>query len=118
MTEFGEHAIATLKGIDASQIPADATFVLEQRITSEDGTVETYHVVVADNTVDVQLGSASSPDIVMTQDADTAAALRAGETHAQGAFLAGRLSIDGDMNRLLEVGPLLSQLLSSGNSNA
>jgi hypothetical protein len=37
--------------------------------------------------------------------------LRLGEIHAQRAFLTGRLSIDGDIDKLLNHGALLSSLL-------
>lgn len=118
MSKFSQIAIDGLSNVDPSQIPADASFTIEQRITAGDEMADQYHVVIDAGSIDVHTGPATHPDVVMTQDVDTAEALRVGRLHAQGAFLTGRLSIDGDVNGLLEFGPVLSQLLSHRETNA
>ncbi len=111
MNQFGEHATEALAGVDASQIPSDLSLVLEQQVTNGDTIVDQYHVVIADGAVRIESGAADNPDVVLKQDSETAEALRNGTLHSQRAFLTGRLSIDGDINALLEHGPLLAQLL-------
>lgn len=113
MDQFGSHAASALANLDTSNIDPDLHVVLEQQVTSGNDIVEHYHVVVVDGSVSVEPGAADSPDVVLRQSAETAEALRDGSLHAQAAFLTGRLSIDGDINRLLEHGPLLAQLLSA-----
>jgi len=112
MNQFGSHAAAALAELDAAAIPDDVRMVLEQRITSDGETVDQYHVRIADGVVQVEDGPATDPDVILRQDAGTAEALQDGRLHAQQAFLTGRLSIEGDIDRLLEHGPLLAQLLA------
>lgn len=109
--DFGGHASAAMANIDASEISTDVEFVLEQQVTENGEIVDQYHVVIANGAVNVVPGPAPSPDVVLKQDAATARSLRDGTLHAQNAFLTGRLSIDGDINSLLEHGPLIAQLL-------
>lgn len=110
---FYTRAVSTIGSIDHVSIPADVTFTLEQQITDGDQLVGHYHLRIADGAVDVVPGAAPHADVTLRQDTTTARALQDGTIHAQGAFLTGRLSIDGDINTLLENGPLLSQLLKS-----
>lgn len=111
MHDFGTHATTALANITSSDIPDDVHLVLEQIVHDNDEVVDQYHVVVANGDVQVVAGPAEHADVVLRQDAATARALRDGTLHAQSAFLTGRLSIDGDINKLLENGPLLAALL-------
>ncbi len=110
---FYAHAAATIDRIDPALVPDDVSFTLEQQITDGDQLVGHYHFTIADGTVAVIHGAAQAADVTLRQDATTARSLQDGTIHAQGAFLTGRLSIDGDINTLLENGPLLSRLLDS-----
>lgn len=116
MDQFGTHAASALANLDTSNIDPDVHVVLEQQVLSGDEIIDHYHVVVANGSVSVEPGPADNADVILRQSADTAQALRDGSLHAQAAFLTGRLSIDGDVNRLLEHGPLLAQLLSSSGA--
>lgn len=111
MNEFGNHASSALSGIDRAAVSNEVDFVLEQQVTDNDEIVDRYHVVIRGGDVEVVAGPAQNPSVVLKQDVATARALRDGTLHAQNAFLTGRLSIDGDINGLLDHGPLLTQLL-------
>ena len=111
LDSYGQHTADAISKLDTSAVPKDVSLTLEQVITSGKDVVGHYHLVLKDGTAGVHPGAATKPDITIRQDAQTAQALRDGELHAQGAFLTGRLAIEGDMDKLLEYGPLLSELL-------
>lgn len=90
---------------------ADIDLVIEQRIVDANTIVSNYHVCIANGEVDVIDGPAEAPDVTISQDLVTAQALQRGNVHAQTAFLTGRLSIDGDIHKLLDHGDLLTDLL-------
>lgn len=111
MAEFAEHTAETIEGLDSGAIPADADFTIEQQVTDDEGVVDHFHVKLVDGSAVVIDGPAAAPDLTIRQDVETARQLRDGEIHAQRAFLTGRLEIDGDIDRLLKHGPLLTTLL-------
>jgi hypothetical protein len=111
MAEFAAHTSETIEGLDADAVPSDADFVIEQQVTSDDHLVDHFHVKLVHGTAVVIDGPAVDPDLTIRQDVETARALRAGEIHAQRAFLTGQLEIDGDIDKLLDHGPLLTTLL-------
>jgi len=118
MSTFRQHAIDGLRTVDTSHLASGSRFVIEQRITAGDELIDHYHVVIENGSIDVTRGPSESPNVIMTQDAQTAEALRDGTLHAQAAFLTGRMSIDGDINGLLEFGPVLAGLLASRPADA
>lgn len=113
--EFGAHTAALIADVDSESIPDDVSFVLEQQVTRDDQLVGNYHLAIGGGNVRVVPGPAINPDVTLRQDEATARALQDGTLHAQGAFLTGRLSIDGDINALLEHGELLTKLLNTAN---
>jgi putative sterol carrier protein len=75
--------------------------VVQQVVTGgPDGDVA-YHVIVDDGRTTVRAGRADDPTITFTQDRDTARAVSRGELSAQGAFMAGRIRIRGDLPALV-----------------
>lgn len=84
--------------------------VIEQHVELADD-VEIYHLVIRNGSVEVLDGVAPHADVVIEQDAETAEALRSGTTHAQTAFLTGRLSISGDVDKLVEARDALVALV-------
>ena len=90
---------------DSSPNLRDATtgmhLVVQQVVTGgPDGDVA-YHVVVDDGNTSVRAGRADDPTITFTQDRDTARAVSRGELSAQGAFMAGRIRVRGDLPALV-----------------
>lgn len=116
MAEYAAHTADILARLGPSAVPADADLTIEQQVTDDDEVVDHYHVRITNGSARVVEGPAPSPDITITQDADTARALRSGEIHAQRAFLTGKLSINGDIDKLLANGPLLTSLLRDPNA--
>lgn len=116
MNEFATHAANTLSTLATDAVPPDVHLTIEQRIVDGDRMIDQFHVRFANGTVEVTPGPAAEPDLTIQQDVETARALRAGEIHAQRAFLTGRLSIDGDIDSLLTHGELLADLLRGGDA--
>ena len=75
--------------------------VVQQVVTGgPDGDVA-YHVIVDDGRTSVRAGRADDPTITFTQDRATARAVSRGELSAQGAFMAGRIRVRGDLPALV-----------------
>lgn len=109
---YAQHTSDALSQRDLSAVPTDVALTIEQVISDHGDIVGHYHLKIADGAARVFPGTPDEPDVTIRQDAETAQALRDGTLHAQGAFLTGRLSVDGDINKLLEHSGLLSELLS------
>jgi len=112
-THFVEHTRQRLAAIDEAALPEDLSLVIEQRITDGAVTKECFHVSLDSGVMTVTDGPATNADIVISQDEETARGIRAGNTHAQTAFLTGRLTIDGDVDALLQNAAVLQQLLGA-----
>lgn len=111
MTDFAKHTGEAIAALDETAFADDVELTIEQQINDGDELVEQFHVRLHAGTATVVTGAAPAPDITIRQDLETARALRLGEIHAQRAFLTGRLSIDGDIDKLLTHGALLASLL-------
>lgn len=110
-SRLSEHVAATLGKLNADVVPNDIDVVIEQRVLDSGGVVNTYFVVLRDGTATIADGD-QLPDITISQDRETAHAIRAGHTNAQTAYLTGRLTIDGDVDKLLAVGPALQSIVA------
>lgn len=110
---FSDSASAALDSIEPTSIPESLSVVLEQQVLDAGDVVERFHVIVDGGEITVVEGQANEPDLVIRQDRETAESIRSGTGHAQTAFLTGRLTIDGDIDKLLEIGPALADLLSA-----
>ena len=116
MADYASHTAKMLAELGPEAVPSDVQLTIEQRVTSGDAIIEQFHVRLADGTATVVEGPALSADVIIRQDESTARALRSGEIHAQRAFLTGQLFIDGDIDKLLAHGDLLSTLLRGGDA--
>ena len=86
---------------------------LEERFSAFQLVRKTDDAATAEALEDLGASDDVDADIVISQDVETAAALRAGTTHAQTAYLTGRLTIDGDVDKLLHYGPALQAIVSA-----
>lgn len=92
-------AATDLSGREAASRPAPCVVVQHLVTGTPDGDVA-YHVCVDAAGVRVQAGSSPDPTVVFTEDYDTAAAIGRGELSAQGALIAGRIRVRGDLSKL------------------
>jgi hypothetical protein len=69
---------------------------------AEDGRELRYHVAVDDGHVTFRPGAAGTPTVTFRENRATATAIARGELPAQAAFLAGDISIGGDLGALVE----------------
>lgn len=111
--------LAALDDAARSRVPAaddplaSVRFTIEQRVV--DG--PTWRFVVRDGSVAVETGSQGEADVRLTSDRATAAAIASGQRPALDAFIAGDLTLGGDVGALLEhraaletVGDLFAQV--------
>lgn len=110
MDDFSAHAAKATGRLRDDPRLAEVGFTIEQRIVDDAGNTSIYHVVIADGKVAVNEGPAQAPDLRIEQDDATALLLRSGELSTQTAFLTGRLTIEGDIQLLLEHGSVLAEL--------
>jgi putative sterol carrier protein len=81
---------------------ADVALTVQQIVTGgPDGDVA-WHVVVDRGTVAVRPGTTDDADVTFRQDHDTAIAVAGGRLSAQGAFMLGKLTVTGDVGKLIE----------------
>lgn len=74
---------------------------LRQTVRHPDGTATTYTVTVQDGQVQLQPGGVDNPDVTLTTDYETAAAVAQGRLSAHAALLAGRVRVSGDSGCLV-----------------
>lgn len=80
-----------------------AYITLEHIATGVPGRGDVHHWRrFADGTVNVELGEASDADAKLTTSYDDAVAINTGELDLQAAFSAGKLTVDGDVTKLLQ----------------
>ena len=82
---------------------------IQNVISTSDGT-KRYWFRIADGAVDLQSGDAPQADATIEQDEATAAGLARGEINPVGAFMGGKLRIDGSMMLLMQLQGALSEL--------
>ena len=110
-TRFAEETAAALSMIDASALE-QIELTIEQRIVEGTDVLHRYAVVIANGQAKVVEEDVEA-DIVISQDLATAEALQSGSRHAQTSYLTGKLTIDGDVDKLLEHGPALQAVVEA-----
>jgi putative sterol carrier protein len=81
---------------------ADVALTVQQVVTGgPDGDVS-WHVAVDHGAVTVRPGITEDADVTFRQDHDTALAVAGGELSAQAAFMIGKLTVTGDVGKLIE----------------
>lgn len=85
---------------------ANSQGVYQFNLTGEDAA--NYYVAVSDKGVDVVAGSADNAGVTITMLAEDFKALAAGSLNPMSAFMAGKLSVTGDMSMALKLQTLIS----------
>lgn len=94
---------------DFRQAAGDSRATIQNVINTSDGQ-KRYWIRIDDGTVDLGAGDAEQPDATIEQEYETAAALARSELNAVGAFMTGKLRINGSMMLLMQLQGALSEL--------
>lgn len=101
--EWSQEAIEAL---NASEDVRNATkgvqLTIQQIVTRTGDGQGGYWVRLDEGKVEGGLGETAAPDVTITQDYETAAAIARGELNAQAAFMQGKLKVTGNMGKLLQ----------------
>jgi putative sterol carrier protein len=82
---------------------------IQNVIETTDG-VKRYWIKIEDGSVDLGAGDAPQPDATIEQSYETAAALARSELNPVGAFMSGKLRINGSMMLLMQLQGALGEL--------
>ena len=99
MTAFAERA--------STVVVDEAVRIVVQQELVDDGA---WYIVVGDGRASVSGGRHPDPDVVLSQDRATAAAIAGGALSAQQAFIDGRLRVRGGLDRLVMASSALAVL--------
>lgn len=89
---------------------AEAGFVIQQLVSDGPHGDVAYHLRIDHGAVSIHPGTAPEPTVTLSQDYETAAAVARGELSAQGAFMAGRVRVRGDLLRLVGLQGTVTEL--------
>ena len=95
MSEMIDTAVAALQGKMDGAFDGTAKFVIEGE-----------GAIMIDGS-DVRAGDEEA-DVTLTADADTFKEILAGELNPTSAFMTGKLSVDGDMGKAMQLGSVLA----------
>ena len=80
----------------------DVALTVQQVVTGGPDGDLTWTVVIDHGDVAVRAGTIDDADVTFRQDRDTALAVASGEVSAQAAFMIGKLTVTGDVGKLIE----------------
>jgi putative sterol carrier protein len=115
------HRYLTHEWLEAAQLAAesdtalaaatkDVHLTVQHVVTGGPGGDATFHVAIDDGRVHVVSGTVADATVTFIQDWDTASAISRGELSAQGAFMAGRVRVRGDLPKLIEYGNVFGEV--------
>ena len=110
-----EWADAVTEALNSSdefkQAAADQQVKLQQIVTdSPDGGAGKYYFSLEDGKAEVAIGEIAEPEATMTQDYETAVAISRREVNPQNAFMQGKLKIQGNMMKLMQLQGVLNAM--------
>jgi len=109
--EWFEHAQRALSDKSEQVRATDRPdLVVQQHVTAGPSGDVAYHVDMHNGEVGIAPGVAADPTVTFIQDWDTASAIGRGDLSAQGAFMAGRIRVRGDLPKLVECGDVFGDL--------
>jgi putative sterol carrier protein len=111
------HPLLTVRNLDMSSAAetisnlkskfnpdAAAGLDLTYQFDIEDG--ENYHVIVKDQTCEVNAGDAQEPDCTLIMNTETLKGIVSGETDGMQAFMAGKVRAEGNMMLAMKLSEL------------
>ena len=108
-----EWAKAVTEAVNASdsfkQQAAGKNVKLQYVVTTPDGETQ-YYTELKDGQADVGIGTIDDPEATLSADYDTSAALFRNELNATAAYMSGKLKIQGDLMRLMQLQGLVNTI--------
>jgi putative sterol carrier protein len=91
------------------QAAGSHTAKIQNVVSTPDGETK-YYFQLQDGKAEVSLGEIDGPEATITQDYETAAALMRNELSATAAYMSGRIRINGDLMRLMQLQGVIGTL--------
>jgi putative sterol carrier protein len=91
------------------QAAGSHTAKIQNVVSTPEGETK-YYFLLQDGKAEVSLGEIDGPEATITQDYDTAAALMRNELSATAAYMSGRIRINGDLMRLMQLQGVIGTL--------
>ncbi|MFL5799557.1 MAG: SCP2 sterol-binding domain-containing protein [Actinomycetota bacterium] len=108
--EWADEVKKALSSSDAVKSAAGTMAArVQQVVNGPDGETK-YWFKLENGNVDLGLGDIDNPDATITQDYDTAAALSKNELTGTAAYMSGKLRVNGDLMKLMQLQGVLGQL--------
>ncbi len=108
--EWASRVTEALNSNDAfKQQAAGKTVKLQNVVTAPDGE-KRYYFKLDDGTAEVATGDLADAEATLSSDYDTAAAMSRNEINATAAYMSGKLKIQGDLMKLMQLQGLFNTL--------
>ena len=108
--DWAKQVTEALNGNDAfKQQAAGKTVKLQNVVTGADGETK-YYFRLQDGQVDVGLGQIDDAEATLSADYETSAALSRAELNATAAYMSGKLKIQGDLMKLMQLQGLFNSM--------
>ena len=112
--EWAEQVTLTLREHPDMAAAIDSPLLVQFQIDDvPEGRVSRYYFGLSTGAPTLQLGTVDDPDLTLTIDYETASALSQGTLDIQAAFFKGRLTISGNVAKLLKHQRTLGELAKS-----
>ena len=108
--DWAKQVTEALNGNEAfKQQAAGKTVKLQNVVTGADGETK-YYFRLQDGQVDVGLGEIDDAEATLSADYETSAALSRAELNATAAYMSGKLKIQGDLMKLMQLQGLFNSM--------
>lgn len=117
--EWGDEIRGALQSSDAVKNAIQGVDLTIQQVVTDvpdQGEVK-YWTQFQNGEINGEIGEVDNPDVTISQNYETAAAMNKGELNAQAAFMQGKLKVTGNMGKLLQhqgalqaIGPVMAEV--------